>query len=157
MALAVLSNVGFHWNYVRLLRKNGMVAKPEYRLIPSIVGSWLCVSGLFMFAWTAYAAIHWTVPIIGTALFGLGALMVFIGVFTFLVEAFPLYAASALGANTFARSIFSGVFLKIYDSLGAHWGLSLLGFLALLVAPFPYIFYVFGPQLLEKSRFGSKR
>lgn len=45
----------------------------------------------------------------------------------------------------------------MYDSLGIHWGLSLLGFLALLVAPFPYIFYVLGPRLQEKSRFGSKR
>ncbi|KAH6856338.1 efflux pump antibiotic resistance protein [Chaetomium sp. MPI-CAGE-AT-0009] len=161
MMLAVLSNAGFYWNYARLLRKNGMIAKAEYRIIPSIVGAWLCVVGLFIFAWTAYPSIHWIAPIIGTALFGLGSLLVFTGVFTFLVEAFPLYAASALGANTFARSIFSGAFplfsQKMYDSLGIHWGLSLLGFLALLVAPFPYIFYVFGPRLQEKSRFGSKR
>lgn len=86
MALAVVSTVGFHWNYVRLLEKNNMVAKPEYRLIPSIVGSWLCVGGLFMFAWTTYATIHWIIPVIGTALFGFGVLLVFTGVFTFLVE-----------------------------------------------------------------------
>ena len=86
MILAVLSNVGFHWHYARLLKKNNMVVKAEWRLIPSIVGAWLCVGGLFMFAWTTYPSVHWIVPIIGIALFGLGSLLVFTGVFTFLVE-----------------------------------------------------------------------
>jgi uncharacterized membrane protein YvlD (DUF360 family) len=34
--------------------------------------------------------------------------LVFSGVFTFLVDAYPLYAASALAANSFARSSFAG-------------------------------------------------
>lgn len=34
-------------------------------------------------------------------------LLVFSGIFTFLVDAYPLYAASALAANSFARSSFA--------------------------------------------------
>lgn len=34
----------------------------------------------------------------------------FSGVFTFLVDAYPLYAASALAANSFARSSFAAAF-----------------------------------------------
>ncbi len=37
-------------------------------------------------------------------------LLVFSGVFTFLVDAYPLYAASALAANSFARSGFAAAF-----------------------------------------------
>lgn len=37
-------------------------------------------------------------------------LYVFSGVFTFLVECYPLYAASALAANSFARSSFAAAF-----------------------------------------------
>ncbi len=37
-------------------------------------------------------------------------LLVFSGVFTFLVDAYPLYAASALAANSFARSSFAAAF-----------------------------------------------
>ena len=37
-------------------------------------------------------------------------LLVFSGVFTFLVDAYPLYAASALAANSFARSTFAAAF-----------------------------------------------
>ena len=37
-------------------------------------------------------------------------LLVFSGVFTFLVDAYPMYAASALAANSFARSSFAAAF-----------------------------------------------
>jgi hypothetical protein len=37
-------------------------------------------------------------------------LLVFSGVFTFLVDAYPLFAASALAANSFARSSFAAAF-----------------------------------------------
>jgi ABC-type microcin C transport system permease subunit YejB len=36
--------------------------------------------------------------------------MAFSGIFTFLVDAYPQFAASALAANSFARSSFAGVF-----------------------------------------------
>jgi hypothetical protein len=36
--------------------------------------------------------------------------LVYAGVFTFLVDCFPLYGASALAANSFLRSSFGGVF-----------------------------------------------
>jgi hypothetical protein len=37
-------------------------------------------------------------------------ILVYSGIFTFLVDAYPLYAASALAANSFARSSFGGIF-----------------------------------------------
>lgn len=37
-------------------------------------------------------------------------LLVYSGVFTFLVDAYPSYAASALAVNSFARSTFGGIF-----------------------------------------------
>ena len=40
----------------------------------------------------------------------LRTLLVFSGIFTFLVDAYPLYAASALAANSVARSTFAAAF-----------------------------------------------
>lgn len=37
-------------------------------------------------------------------------ILVYSGVFTFLVDAYPTFAASALAANSFTRSAFGGVF-----------------------------------------------
>lgn len=36
--------------------------------------------------------------------------LVYSGIFTFLVDAYPTYAASALAANSFTRSTFAGIF-----------------------------------------------
>jgi len=78
--------------------------------------------------YSKYPSIHWIVPIIGSAVFGTGLvlsqawakvmadkalrriLLVFSGIFTFLVDAYPVYAASALAANSFARSSFAAAF-----------------------------------------------
>lgn len=46
--------------------------EPEFRLPPAIVGSVIAPVGLFIFAWTAYPWIHWTVPILGSCIFAIG-------------------------------------------------------------------------------------
>ena len=51
-----------------------------------------------LFAWIAYRSNDCSV------------IMVFSGVFTFLVDAYPTYAASALAANGFSRSMFAAAF-----------------------------------------------
>lgn len=60
---------------------------PEFRLPSSVIGSWFCVIGLFWFGWTIYPSIHWIVPVIGTAFFGLGVILSYVGIFTYLVDA----------------------------------------------------------------------
>jgi MFS family permease len=160
MLFAIASDPFWQRNYLRLVRKNSNQSEPEYRLPPSIGGSILTIIGLFLFAWTIYPSVHWIVPIIGSAFFGAGTVLVFSGVFTFLVEAFPLYAASGLAANSFARSSFAAAFplfgLQLYNKLGFQWASSLLAFLMLAMAPFPYIFFLYGRRLRQKSRFASK-
>ncbi len=114
--VAISTNPFWHKNYLRLVSsgdKNGGepgVSEPEYRLPPAIAGGFLVPIGLFWFAWTIYPSIHWIVPIIGSAIFAVGMLLVFSGIFTFLVESYPVYAASALAANSFARSSFAAAF-----------------------------------------------
>ncbi|KAK8024482.1 MFS general substrate transporter [Apiospora rasikravindrae] len=104
------------WNYTRLVKRKeaetGEIggSEPEFRLPPAVVGSVLVPIGLFMFAWTCFPNVHWIVPIVGSGIFGMGCLLVFTGIFTFQVEAYPLYAASALAANTFLRCIFGAAF-----------------------------------------------
>ncbi|PWY69193.1 MFS transporter [Aspergillus sclerotioniger CBS 115572] len=130
------------------------------RLNAAIAGGPLVTIGLFIFAWTIYSRVHWIVPLIGSAFFGAGTILVFSGVFTFLVDAYPTYAASALAANSFARSIFGGVFplfgIQMYNNLGYHWATSLLAFLTLVMAPFPYIFFRYGNRIRQKSRFAAR-
>jgi hypothetical protein len=88
-------------------------------------------------------------------------LLVFNGVFTFLVQAYPLYGASALGAAVFSRCVFAAVFPlfggSMYHRLGTPWATTLLGFLALGMMPFPYLFFIYGKRLRKQSVFASER
>ncbi|KAH8704752.1 major facilitator superfamily domain-containing protein [Talaromyces proteolyticus] len=165
MICAILSDPLWRRNY-RRLESNHMKAvgekgeaMPEWRLPPAIGGAPFVTVGIFMFAWTTYPHVHWIVCVVGTAFFGAGVVLVYSGIFTFLVDAYPEFAASALAANSFARSTFGGVFplfgTQMYDRLGIHWASSLLAFLTLLMLPFPYIFFRYGKDIRKKSKFAT--
>lgn len=68
--------------------KGGAGMIPEHRLLHLPVGAILLPIGLFIYGWTAEYRIHWIVPIIGTAIIGVGNLMVFMGLQLYLVDAF---------------------------------------------------------------------
>jgi len=103
-------------NYKRLIKQReengGEIggSEPEYRLPQVMVGSVLVPVGLFWFAFTTYKKFHYMLPIIGSGIFGMGVFFSFSGTWTFLVDAYPVYAASALAANSFARSTFGAIF-----------------------------------------------
>ncbi|KAL4894779.1 MFS general substrate transporter [Aspergillus ambiguus] len=132
-------------------------ATPEQRLVPAIPGSVLISVGLFWFGWTISPNIHWIVPVFGSAIFGCGMLLTFTGIFTFLVYAYSLYAASALAGNGFVRCSFAAAFplfgVQMYDRLGFHWATSLLAFLTVSMMPLPWLFLKYGKKLRAKSRF----
>ena len=76
---------------------------------------------------------------------------------TYLVDAFTIYAASAMAANTVFRSL-AGALLplagpKMYETLGLGWGNSLLGFIAVALCPLPIIFYIFGERIRTSEMF----
>ncbi|KAL1955367.1 hypothetical protein VTO42DRAFT_8649 [Malbranchea cinnamomea] len=165
MLIATCSDPIWRRNYTRLVvqheRKVGKPGEyePEWRLPPAIAGAPLVTVGMFIFGWTIYSNVHWIVPIIGSMIFGIGNILVYSGIFTFLVDAYPLYAASALAANSFLRSSFGAAFPlfgnQMYKNLGYHWATSLLGFLTLALAPFPYLFFRYGKRIRNKSRFAA--
>ncbi len=112
---------------------------------------------MFLYGWTAEKHVFWIVPIIGTGIVGIGLLATFMPIQTYLVDAFTIYAASALAANTVLRSL-AGALLplagrKMYATLGLGWGNSLLAFIALAMVPIPYIFYVYGERIRKSPRF----
>ena len=55
---------------IYLTKRNGGTAKPEYRLPLLFIGALLAPIALFLYGWTANDKVHWSVPIIGSALLG---------------------------------------------------------------------------------------
>lgn len=132
--------------------KKGM--KPEYRLPLLPLGAVCIPIGLFIYGWPTESKVHWIVPIIGTGLIGIGNILVFFSIQTYLVDAFTIYAASALASNTIIRSIVGGVLplagLRLYEKLGYGWGNSLLAFIAILFLPVSYVILRYGEYLRIK-------
>ncbi|KAL7269270.1 hypothetical protein RUND412_008077 [Rhizina undulata] len=159
MVSGILSDPVWGRNYARLVAKNGGVSQPEFRLPPAMLGGILVPIGMFWFGWSTMQGVHWIVPILGSTVFATGTLLVFSGVFTFLVEAYPLYAASALAANSFVRSSFAAGFplfsVQMYEKLGYQWATSVLAFLTLAMMPFPFLFFKYGVRIRRHSRYAK--
>ncbi|KAI9732210.1 MAG: hypothetical protein M1834_004307 [Cirrosporium novae-zelandiae] len=135
------------------LSANGEM-KPEYRLPLIIYVTPLVPIGFFWYGWSAQAHTHWIVPIIGTSFIGMGMLCIFIPIQTYLIDAFPQYAASVLAANVVIRCIFGAVLPlageRMYTTLGLGWGNSLLGFISIAFSPVPILFYRYGEYIRKR-------
>jgi len=130
---------------------------PEARLEMMLVCSPLFVTGFFIFGWTSYPRLPWIAPCIGGALIGFSTLGIFVSSFNFLVDTYLFAAASALSANTVIRSLFGAGFpmfaAQMYNKLNPRWASTVLGFVALLLAPIPFLFLKYGALLRSKSRY----
>ena len=68
-----------------------------------------------------------------------------------------MYAASAVSANTFLRSVLAAGFPLVaqpmFHKLGVGPAMSILGGVAVIVIPVPFIFMKYGLALRRKSHF----
>ncbi|KAI4100756.1 MAG: hypothetical protein L6R37_005293 [Teloschistes peruensis] len=145
----------------RILKKgNDGVGKPEYRVPTMVPGSVLVPIGLFIYAWTAQYHTHWIGPNIGVAIFSVGAIASFQVIQTYIIDAYTLYAASALAAVTVLRSLggfgFPLFAPYMYNTLDYGWGNSLLAFIAIgLGIPAPFLLWIWGESLRKRSPFAA--
>lgn len=160
MIIGVAYAIWDNSRYLKVEDEHDGDAPPEARLPPAMVGSIAIPIGMFWFAWTNYPSIHWIVSIIGTAPFGFGIVLVFLSSMNYLIDAYTIYAASVLAANSVLRSIFGATFplftTYMYNGLGIHWASSIPAFLALACCPFPFLFYKYGEPIRLKCKYASQ-
>ncbi|KAJ5737881.1 MFS general substrate transporter [Penicillium malachiteum] len=117
----------------RSLKKNPLASReigkassqkipPEARLwFAMLCGPALPVS-LFWMGWTSYASISIWSPIMATTLFGYAILSIFISSCMYVIDAYDILSASALGFMTFSCYITAGVMsivgLSFYENMG---------------------------------------
>lgn len=77
----------------------------------------------------------------------------------YLIDAYTIYAASVLAANSVLRSLFGAAFplftTQMYHTLGIHWASSIPAFLALACLPFPFLFYKYGTPIRMKCKYAK--
>lgn len=139
----------------QLAAQNGGQLIPEFRFFSVRVGIFITPIGLFILGWTSYAHVHWIGPIIGSAIFAFGIVFVFNGIFGYTVDAYRLYAASAMGCNSFVRSIMSGVFplfgVQMFSGMGVHWACTFLALFSCLLIPIAFLFSKYGETFRKQS------
>lgn len=140
-------------------RNAGTQSAPESHLISGQIGAVAVPVSLYWLAFTSYPHVHWIVPILASTLFGVGTILCFSSTFTYLVSAYRPMAASAMAANTFARSMFAAAFPlfagQMYAALGTDGATALLAGVMTVAAPLPFVFYRIGARLRAESRFAS--
>ncbi|KAF7115863.1 hypothetical protein CNMCM5793_003606 [Aspergillus hiratsukae] len=160
MMFAVAYSVWDNKRYVQVQEKHDGFAPPEARLPPTLLASIAIPIGLFWFAWTNYPSIHWIVCILAGVPFGFGMVLVFLGIMNYLIDAYTIFAASVLAANSVLRSIFGAAFplftRYMYEDLGIHWASSIPAFLALACVPFPFLFYKYGATIRKRCEYAAK-
>ncbi len=155
--LIVISLFFLYRNHVQepQFNENGDI-KNEIRLQPAFVGAFCIPICLFWFGWSSQPDIHWIMPIIGSAFFSIGALVLFNSVLKYLGDAYPDYPASMLAGNNLMRSSFGAGFplfaSAMYYRLGVGWASSLLGVLSIAFIPIPFALYFYGGRIRKASK-----
>ncbi|PSR78912.1 bicyclomycin resistance protein [Coniella lustricola] len=155
--LALCFILSQHGAYTRKLIENKNVPLPEWRLRPPLVGAPVFAIGIFWFGWTGFTPeIHWAVPTTAGILIGFGTLCVFLPCFNYLVDAYLPLAASAVAANIILRSSIAAGFplfsKQMFEGMGVQWAGTLLGCLAAVMVPIPFLLRRHGEGLRARSR-----
>ncbi|KOS22078.1 Polyamine transporter 4 [Escovopsis weberi] len=142
-------------------RTNNRVA-PEHRLYAALVGCWLVPIGLFWYAWAPHKNVHWIVPVLAGFPFGWGTLANFLSCMAYIVDTYgAANSASAVAANGTLRFVLGAAFplfiFQVYQNLGIHWAGSLFAFISVAFIPVPWVFFLKGKKLRDKSHYPTSK
>ncbi|EAU90189.2 drug transporter [Coprinopsis cinerea okayama7 len=125
-----------------------------------------CLAGvIFPIAMSIYGAscsstIHWIGLLVGITLFSSAVYMIYASVFTYLADCYGPYASSALAGQSLFRNVLGTVFPlfthQMYSALTYRWANLLFAGIALLLMPIPFVLFIYGPALRERSPFSKK-
>ena len=91
--------------YARLKHRNGGVGRPEFRIPLLIPGALLVFIGFFWYGWSIQSRLHWIMPNTGALIFGSGIIISMQCTTSYIVDAYSIYAASAVAATTVLRAL----------------------------------------------------
>lgn len=107
-----------HWakrDLALIREKEGPSAKlpPEKRLWFAMFGAPAVPISLFWMGWTNYPSISYWSGLASSVLFGYGILCIFISSYQYIIDAYEMYAASALASLTLIRYVAAGGMVEV--------------------------------------------
>ncbi|KAK7753060.1 hypothetical protein SLS62_005010 [Diatrype stigma] len=162
ISLGPLTNLWQEHYYQRAVATRGIgggANVPEARVQLAKVAALVFPASIFWFAWTATdtgaGAVHPLVPIAASAFWGWSFYTLILMTFQYTEDAYRVFSASALAGIGLVRNIAGAAFplfgQQLFARLGYPWGASLLGAIALLLAPIPFVLERYGVELRKRS------
>ena len=126
-------------------------------MIPASV---LVPTGLLWYGWSSYAHLHWIMPNIGIGVYCFGLIVGYQCIQAYVLDCYPVYAASAIGALTILRAITGCIFPlfgpALFRRFGYGWASTLLaGITAVIGGLAPVGLRLAGPRLRARSPYAS--
>lgn len=170
--------------YRRLKARNNGVGRPEFRVPMLIPCAVLLPIGLLWYGWSAQGRVFWLMPDIGAGILAAATITgyqgsksprfllpvmarrgktdhaIFLAVQSYVIDSYTKYAASAIAAISFIRSIAGFGFPlfapALYNGLGYGFGNTVLAGVAIVIGvPAPWIFWRYGERLRARSQYAA--
>jgi DHA1 family multidrug resistance protein-like MFS transporter len=149
----------YAWTRRKTKFEHGATVPPEFRLWPAIITSPLLPIALFWLGWTNYQTISIWSGLFACGIFGIVLMSIYISSYEYIIDSYGEHAASALASITMVRYIVAGGMVMasrpMYEGIGVHWTMTILGCLSVLLAPMPLVFKSYGAQLRERSQYAD--
>lgn len=151
----LLTPVLYAWTRRKGKQTSVAIITPEFRLWPAIFTAPLMPICLFWLGWTDDSSISiWSV-LAACFVFGVVLVAIYVSSYEYIIDSYGAKSSIALASITMVRYMVAGGMViasrPLYQALGVHWTMTLLGCLASVLAPAPLVFWWFGPKLRKKS------
>ncbi|WWC88263.1 uncharacterized protein L201_003170 [Kwoniella dendrophila CBS 6074] len=160
-AIVVGTLIGYLFNFIQdaLYKRNVGRVGVEARLYAPCVASIVFAIGVMIFGLTSIPSVHWIGPCIGIAIALAAAYTIYQTCFIYLSECYGSHASSAVAGMSFLRILVGSSFAmftnNLFDTMTPRWGIFMIGCIALLLSPIPFIAYFKGPWIRERSPYSK--
>jgi hypothetical protein len=158
-AFTLLAPGLYSWARSRTEHVRGASVSPEFRLWPAIVAGPLLPVSLFWLGWGNYSSISIWCSLGACFLFGVVLIAIYVSSYEYIIDSYGDHSALALSSITMLRYLIAGGMVMatrpMYGALGVHWTMTLLGCIAVILAPAPLVFWRLGPKVRKRSPYAK--
>lgn len=158
-AFACLAPGLYSWARRKTEYVRGSSIEPEFRLWPGIVTAPLLPVALFWLGWGADPRVSIWSSLGACFVFGVILIAIYVSSYEYIIDSYGDHSAIALASITTVRYLIAGAMVMaarpMYEGIGVHWTMTLLGCIAAILAPAPLIFWRMGHRLRTKSPYAK--
>lgn len=156
-AFSLTSPALYSWTHRHVGYADRAAVTPEFRLWPAIITSPLLPISLFWLGWTDYAWISIYSGLAACFCFGIVLNAMYVSSYEYIIDSYGEKASIALASVTMMRYLIAGGMVMaarpMFSKIGPHWTMTLLGCIAVVLTPAPFVLYKYGTRLRKRSPF----